>query len=218
MRLSPPRSLVALFLAPAVSGLARTWRYERRHAERFDAARRAPRGQVFLLWHETLLMLLWLHRHQEIAIVVSEARDGAYLADYALRLGYRPISGSSRRGSTRAMRGVLDHLRAGGAVAITPDGPVGPRRALKEGPFLAAQRTGAVIVPVFAEARSAWRLGSWDRFVVPRPFARIAITYGEAARVGEGQAGVETAMHRAARTLASLEGEVAWPRADAPIG
>ena len=102
----------------------------------------ARRPHVFLLWHEALLPLLWHHRNQAIMIVVSEAREGQYLADFAASLGYRPVRGSSTRGAARALLGAVRELQAGHSVAFTPDGPRGPRRELKPGVVAAAQRGG----------------------------------------------------------------------------
>ena len=88
---------------------------------------------MFLLWHEALLPLLWHHRRQAIAIVVSEARDGQYLADFAASLGYRTVRGSSTRGAARALLGAVRELQAGHAVAFTPDGPAGPAAGAEAG-------------------------------------------------------------------------------------
>src|SRR5215210_572132 len=132
--------------------LASTWRVTVANEERWRTLHRAGRPHVFLLWHEVLLPLLWQHRAQGITIVVSEARDGQYLSDLAVALGYRAIRGSSTRGGTRALLGAVRALRAGGAVAFTPDGPRGPRRELKPGVIAAAQRGGGYVIPIHAEA------------------------------------------------------------------
>ncbi|MEA2725032.1 MAG: hypothetical protein QOH59_2803 [Gemmatimonadales bacterium] len=171
------------------------------HEERWRALRDAKRPHVFLLWHEVLLPLLWQHRNQGVAIVVSEARDGQYLSDLAASLGYRTVRGSSTRGGARALLGAVRELRASGAVAFTPDGPRGPRRELKPGVVAAAQRGGGVIVPIHAEADRAWRLHSWDRFVIPKPLARVSITYGRPFEVSEGEAGLAEGLARAAEGL-----------------
>ncbi len=163
--------------------------------------RQARRPHVFLLWHEALLPLLWQHRNQGVAIVVSEARDGQYLSDLAASLGYRTVRGSSTRGGARALLGAVRELRAAGAVAFTPDGPRGPRRELKPGVVAAAQRGGGVIVPIHAEADRAWRLHSWDRFMIPKPLARVWITYGRPFEVAEGEAGLAEGLARAAEGL-----------------
>src|SRR5215210_1811915 len=90
--------------------LASTWRVTVANEERWRTLYRAGRPHVFLLWHEVLLPLLWQHRAQGITIVVSEARDGQYLSDLALALGYRAIRGSSTRGGTRALLGAVRAL------------------------------------------------------------------------------------------------------------
>ena len=171
------------------------------HEERWRVLREAKRPHVFLLWHEALLPLLWQHRNQGVAIVVSEARDGQYLSDVATSLGYRTVRGSSTRGGARALLGAVRELQASGAVAFTPDGPRGPRRELKPGVVAAAQRGGGVIVPIHAEADRAWRLHSWDRFMIPKPLARVRITYGRPFEVAEGEAGLAEGLARAAEGL-----------------
>lgn len=187
--------------APAVRALASSWRITVVHEERWRVLRDAKRPHVFLLWHEVLLPLLWHHRNTGVALVVSEARDGQYLSDLAASLGYRSVRGSSTRGGARALLGAVRELRASGAVAFTPDGPRGPRRELKPGGVVAAQRGGGVIVPIHAEADRAWRLHSWDRFVIPKPFARVSITYGRPFEVSDGEAGLAEGLARAAEGL-----------------
>jgi hypothetical protein len=181
--------------------LGASWRIQVVHEERWRNLYRAGRPHVFLLWHEALLPLLWQHRDQGIAIVVSEARDGQYLSDLAATLGYGAVRGSSTRGGARALLGAVRELRAGGSVAFTPDGPRGPRRQLKPGVVAAAQRGGGVIVPIHAEADRAWRLHSWDRFMIPKPLARVRITYGRPFEVAEGEQGLAQGLARAAEGL-----------------
>jgi hypothetical protein len=195
--------------APAVRLLARSWRIRTVHEERWRALYLARRPHVFLLWHEALLPLLWQHRSQGVAIVVSDAREGQYLTDFALALGYRAVRGSSTRGGARALLGAVRELREGRAVAFTPDGPRGPRRRLKPGVVAAAQRGGGIIVPIHAEADRAWRLHSWDRFVIPQPGAKVTVTYGRPFEIGPGDAGLAAGQEEA---IARLE-EIAGPEA-----
>jgi lysophospholipid acyltransferase (LPLAT)-like uncharacterized protein len=186
---------------PGVRALASSWRITLAYEERWRVLHDAKRPHVFLLWHEALLPLLWQHRNQGIAIVVSEARDGQYLSDVATSLGYRTVRGSSTRGGARALLGAVRELRAAGAVAFTPDGPRGPRRELKPGVVAAAQRGGGVIVPIHAEADRSWRLHSWDRFMIPKPLARVRITYGRPFEVAKGEVGLAQGLARAAEGL-----------------
>jgi lysophospholipid acyltransferase (LPLAT)-like uncharacterized protein len=204
--------------APALRLLAASWRIRTVHEQRWRDIYDARRAHVFLLWHEALLPLLWQHRRQSIAIVVSEAREGRYLSDFAASLGYRAIHGSSTRGGTRALLGAVRELKAGRAVAFTPDGPRGPRRELKPGVVAAAQRGGAVIVPLHAEADRAWRLHSWDRFMIPQPLSRVWITYGRPFEVAAGEIGLLEGLERAAAGLDEVSRKGAWRDAAIAIG
>jgi lysophospholipid acyltransferase (LPLAT)-like uncharacterized protein len=184
--------------------IAASWRIGTQHEERWRPLYEARRPIVYLLWHEVLLPLLWHHRRQGVVIVVSENRDGQYLSDFARVLGYRSVRGSSSRGAARALLGAVRELQSGGSVAFTPDGPRGPRRELKPGVVAAAQRGGGVIVPVHARADRAWRLDSWDRFLIPKPGARVTVTYGRPFEVSSGEAGLAMGLAEAGVRLAEI--------------
>jgi len=195
---------------PLIRSLASSWRIHLIHEDRWRPLYQARRPHVFLLWHEALLPLLWQHRNQNIAIVVSEAREGRYLSDLAASLGYRSLPGSSTRGGARALLGAVRELHAGHAVAFTPDGPRGPRRELKPGVIAAAQRGEAQIVPLHADSDRAWRLHSWDRFMIPKPFARVRITYGQPFEVAPGEVGFAEGLERATAELDQVSRSGAW--------
>lgn len=143
------------------------------------------RGEAFIhvLWHGQLLPLTWAHRNRQISVIVSEHSDGEILARVMHALGCRTVRGSTSRGAARALLGACRELEAGFDLAITPDGPRGPARTVAPGAVIIAQRTGAAMVPVAASANRAWRLRSWDRFLIPKPFARITVAYGEPIRI-----------------------------------
>ena len=206
MKLEVPPAAARLLAGPALRLLALSWRITTVDEERWRPLYVARRPHVFLLWHEVLLPLLWQHRRQSITIVVSEARDGQYLAEFAAALGYRAVRGSSTRGAARALLGAVRELQAGYAVAFTPDGPRGPRRELKPGVVAAAQRGGGVVVPLHAEADRAWRLDSWDRFMIPKPGARVRIRYGRPFEVAAGEAGLAAGLADAEERLREIAG------------
>ncbi len=191
-------SIIGGTAGPLLGILSRSWRFELRgdHAE-WQRLEKDGRPYVLLAWHEAMLPLLWHHRGTGMTIVVSEGREGRYLAAYARRLGYRESRGSSSRGGVRAMLGAVRALRSGGTAAFTPDGPRGPRRVFKGGGVVAAQRAGVPIVPVHAHASMAWRPGSWDRLLVPGPFARVRVAYGRVFSVEDGPKGIAAAEERA---------------------
>lgn len=165
--------------------LASTWRYRVVNGGELTKLRTAGTPFVFSIWHGQLLPLLWHHRGQGVAILVSEHKDGELIARFAESIGYGTIRGSSSRGAAGALLGLVRALNDGKVVGITPDGPRGPACCYAPGAAVAASRAGALILPMAAHASGAWRLNSWDRFMIPRPFARVTVAYGAAVRLPE---------------------------------
>lgn len=134
------------------------------------------------LWHNRLLLLPFAIRRyapqRRGAALISASRDGAWLAKLIGRFGFSVVRGSSSRKGASAMLQLADVIAGGGDVVITPDGPRGPAYRPGGGLILLAQKTGAQIVPLSFEYSSCWRLGSWDRFILPRPFARVHFILG----------------------------------------
>lgn len=149
-------------------------------ARAWDAWWGAGKPVIYALWHGRLLPCSYYHRHQGLATLISQHRDGDLVAGLVERWwGYRAIRGSSSRGGAGALREIVRTLRAGTALAITPDGPRGPRQKMKPGPLLAAQLAGVPVIPVSGSADRAWWVGGWDRFLIPKPFSRVRIEFGE---------------------------------------
>jgi hypothetical protein len=199
--------LVAAVGFAVVGLLARTWRYRLVHRERAQALYDARRPFIFALWHNRILPLLYVHRDEGMVLLISRHRDGGYLATFAERLGYRFVRGSSQRGGEVGLRGVVRALQGGSVVAVTPDGPRGPVERVKPGVVAAAQHAGVPIIPATARVSRSWTLGSWDRFAIPKPFARIEVVYGVPLEVGPGKEGlragmsaVEAALHAMSRS------------------
>jgi lysophospholipid acyltransferase (LPLAT)-like uncharacterized protein len=164
--------------------LAWTWRVQRPgEPGRTQLERDEP--WIAALWHGRLLVPLPLPRHRGrgIGVLVSPSDDGALVAGALRAFGYRVIRGSQSRGGARAMRELQDALLGGVPVVVTPDGPRGPRHTVNAGVAWLARATGAPIVPVAVAADRAWRLRSWDRFTIPKPWARLVVTYGDPIRV-----------------------------------
>jgi lysophospholipid acyltransferase (LPLAT)-like uncharacterized protein len=157
--------------------LASTWRLRVINAEAHRAVRAKGQPVIYAFWHGTMLPLLWQHRREGVAILISEHGDGEIIARIAHSLGYRSVRGSSSRGGERALLGTARELENGHDVAFTPDGPRGPLESFAPGALIVSQRTGAPVVLITVDARRAWRLRSWDRFLIPKPFARVTIAY-----------------------------------------
>jgi lysophospholipid acyltransferase (LPLAT)-like uncharacterized protein len=111
--------------------------------------------------------------------MISASRDGELISTIGRFFGYTAVRGSSSRGGKEATREMVDHLQAGKRCAITPDGPRGPRREMKPGAVNIARLTGCPVVPFGFAAERCWRLKSWDRFIIPKPFSRAVFVYGD---------------------------------------
>ena len=161
-----------------LKALSATWRFRAVNDGPVKDLRDSQTPILFALWHGQMLPLLWYHRDQGVAVVVSEHSDGEIIARILEWMGYRLIRGSTSRGADRALLGIVRTLKEGKDVAITPDGPRGPARKFAPGAVVASNRAGAPIVPAVAHVDKAWTLSSWDGFVIPKPFAKITIAYG----------------------------------------
>lgn len=139
------------------------------------------------LWHNRLLIFpLVLRRffpQRHGAALISASRDGDLLADGVQRFGYDVIRGSSSRLGASAILQLTQVLASGRDVVITPDGPRGPAYELGPGIIFLAQKSGAAVLPMNLEYSHCWRLGSWDRFIVPRPFAKVRVLINRPHRV-----------------------------------
>jgi lysophospholipid acyltransferase (LPLAT)-like uncharacterized protein len=161
------------------AALFATVRFRVEGEESFLGYRRAGRPVIFVLWHGHLLPLVHRHRGTGVVALVSEHSDGEYITRVIGHKGFGTARGSSTRGGTRGLRGLIRSARAGHDLTVTADGPRGPARAFKPGALLAAQMTGLPLIPVAVGASSGWMLGSWDRFLVPRPLSTVEVAYGE---------------------------------------
>lgn len=151
--------------------------------ETVDALTREGRPFILVLWHGQMLAPIYLHRGQEITVLVSEHADGEYVTRVLQRFGHRTVRGSSTRGGTRGLRDLLRVARGGGRLAVTPDGPRGPRHVFKVGALLPARIHGIPVIPIGVAASRARVLGSWDRFLLPQPFSTVWVAYGDPVQV-----------------------------------
>ena len=205
--------LAAFAGALALRLLAATWRRERVLAPDYERALRAGEKFVYVFWHSGILPLTMDRVGEGIAVLVSQHHDGELVARLLARLGYVTARGSSTRGGDSGMRELLAWAERGRELAVTPDGPRGPVEVAKDGAAYVAVRSGLRVVAIGVGAAGAWRLRSWDRFLVPQPFSRLAVTYGAPlALPGEGaedRARIESAIHEVTRAARQMVGEAA---------
>jgi lysophospholipid acyltransferase (LPLAT)-like uncharacterized protein len=151
---------------------------------RFDTApeddrryRTRDRPVAIVLWHNRLFLSAEIVRRfrqgRPAYALVSASKDGAWLSAFFSIVGMRTVRGSSSRLGREAATALVDVLRGGDDIGITPDGPRGPCYDLKAGALIVARRTKSPLILVGAKFHSAWRLKSWDRFYLPKPFSRV---------------------------------------------
>ena len=197
--------------AGMVAALFATTRVTRTGDEHVLRYRRSGTPVVFVFWHGQLLPLVHYHRHEGAVVLVSEHADGEYITRVIERNGFGTVRGSSTRGGTKGLKGLIRAARSGKDLALTPDGPRGPAGDFKPGALAVAQVTGLPVIPVAVGASSGWRFRSWDGFLVPRPFARIAIHYGDPVLIARDASRDDMAEMALAlgRRLDALTGEAA---------
>lgn len=182
--MSPTKERFLLAVAPRLAYayirlLRASMRLEWRGRDRLDALRREGGRFILAFWHSRLVMMPYVYPGGRITVLSSRHRDSEMLARVLVRLGLDLSKGSSTSGGAAGLRDILRKTRAGFDVAFTPDGPKGPRRVVKPGVVAAARLSGLPILPVAFSAKPAWRLRTWDRTLLPRPFARGLYLYGE---------------------------------------
>ncbi len=135
---------------------------------------------AFVLWHNRLFITTEIHRrfrsHRPLYALISASKDGAFLsAFFAMVGGMKAVRGSSSNFGREAATTLIEVQRAGHDIGITPDGPRGPCYELKAGAIIIPRRSGAPVLLVGGEFASAWRMKSWDRFYLPKPFSRVRV-------------------------------------------
>ena len=140
-------------------------------------------GRVIVaVWHQRFLAAIGYvtkFRHFKPMVMISQSRDGELAARVAKKLGLVPVRGSSSRGGLNAMLTIMEALKDNQAVVHIVDGPRGPKGVVKPGLISMAKMSGAVILPVIVSADKAWVAGSWDRFMIPKPFSRVTVEWGQ---------------------------------------
>lgn len=177
-------------------GIGGTWRVRYTGREHVTRARGDGGAVFYAISHGVLLPLAYAHRGRSTQILVSESRDGELITRVIRRLGFGVVRGSTSRGGGRGAVRLAELGRAGYDLGITPDGPRGPRGSVAPGVAAVAARSGLPIVPIGVGADRAWRLNSWDRFLIPKPGALVVVHYEDAIRVERGD---ETAAIEAVR-------------------
>jgi lysophospholipid acyltransferase (LPLAT)-like uncharacterized protein len=165
--------------------VGRTWRFE---VIAEDGVRPVLEGQkagaeVYCFWHQCVLPCTMYFRASGAVILVSRSFDGELITRVLRLFGFDTIRGSSSRGARGGLLGLKNVIETGRTAIFTADGPLGPIYQTKMGPIKLAQATGAPIGAFHLQPERAWIVNSWDRFLVPKPFTRIVVSWAQWTRV-----------------------------------
>jgi lysophospholipid acyltransferase (LPLAT)-like uncharacterized protein len=133
---------------------------------------------LYIPWHCHLVCILYHMRFRNVGVLVSTSRDGELGAGPAAILGFTPIRGSSSKGGSEAAREMIEHARRF-SIGVIPDGPKGPPRVLKPGVTRIAYQSRLPMRPMAVLADRVWTLPTWDRMIIPKPFARVEFRFGD---------------------------------------
>ena len=148
-----------------------------------EAAKHGGRA-VYCTWHQRMFYLCNYLGSLHVTIMMSKSKDGEWVARIAKYFGYKNVRGSSRKtnldkGGSEAWHELVGRVKGGENAGMFLDGPRGPAREAKIGAVLIAKETGAPLIPVLWGCDRAWVFNSWDRYMIPKPFARIYFKHGE---------------------------------------
>ena len=181
------RRLVPYLAYAYLSLVGWTTRTRVERAERRQSLRKAGQRFIYAFWHQRQVFFTFTHRNDRTAVLVSKSKDGELIAETMRLSGIGSCRGSSSRGGAAAAREMIETVASGWDIGITPDGPKGPAREVKDGVLFLAQRLGIPILPLTNAMSNRLELRrAWDKFHVPLPFGRAVLEYGEPIWVKEG--------------------------------
>jgi lysophospholipid acyltransferase (LPLAT)-like uncharacterized protein len=151
---------------------------------------------LYATWHQRMSYHSHHFGSRHLTIMISRSRDGEYGARIAAWLGFRNVRGSSTRGGLGAFKELVQKMGEGEVGGVLADGPQGPARLAKMGSVLLARKAEVPLIPVAWGADRCWMFNSWDRYLIPKPFARIAILYAEPIWIPPTAKGEELEEHR----------------------
>jgi lysophospholipid acyltransferase (LPLAT)-like uncharacterized protein len=165
--------------------VSRTWRFEVIAVEGVtpDLFGVSAGPEIYCFWHQCVLPCTIYFRRSHGTILISRSFDGELITRILEMFGFNAVRGSSSRGAREGLLGLKEVIESGRPAIFTADGPRGPIYRTKMGPIKLAQLTGAPIGCFHLEPEYAWTIRSWDRFLVPKPFTRIVVSWGPWTRV-----------------------------------
>lgn len=166
-------------VSAGVFGLRATLRIEILHPEHEKSVLSRGLPVIYTLWHGRLILPTMVHVREGMVTMASRSKDGEIIARWLVRHGYVAARGSTGKGGGSALQEMVECVRAGRTAALTVDGPKGPPRVVQPGVLRLARETGAWILPHAYSCTRPLFLRSWDSYMIPKPFSRCVVGYGE---------------------------------------
>lgn len=165
--------------------LGKTVRFEIENPENYENIIKSGKIPIYTFWHDRMFLGTYFFRNRGIIVMSSQSFDSEYTARVIQRFGYGAVRGSSTRGGIRALTRMIRLMKEGLPMGFTLDGPKGPPYVAKSGAILLAKKSGNPLMPFVVEAKSFWRINSWDRLQIPKPFTRARVIIAEPVYVAE---------------------------------
>ncbi|MBU0728420.1 MAG: lysophospholipid acyltransferase family protein [Proteobacteria bacterium] len=160
-----------------------TCRVDYKGFNNLEECEKGSRPFIAVFWHYSVFFVMHFCRGRSWVAMVSASKDGEYVSHLLNKLGNETVRGSRGKGGLKALREMAAHMQEGKNAAIVADGSKGPALVVQAGMILLASRTGAPILPFICAVDRYWAFTSWDRTILPKPFANIIFTCGEAMQV-----------------------------------
>ncbi len=177
--------LAGFLIFIVISLISRTVRFEIENVENYEQIEASGKVPIYTFWHDRMFLGTYFFRDRGIVVMSSESFDSEYTARVIKRFGYGAVKGSSTRGGIRALTKMIRLSKKGLPMGFTLDGPKGPRYVAKSGAILLAKKSGNPIMPFIVEAKSFWRINSWDKLQIPKPFTRALVIIAKPVYVAE---------------------------------
>jgi lysophospholipid acyltransferase (LPLAT)-like uncharacterized protein len=192
---------------PVIAALGSTFRWRAEGAEHYQRVIDSGRQPIMAFWHGRILPATVYFRRRGIVVITSENFDGEWIAGIIEQFGYGTARGSTSRGAVKALVQLKRDMAGGKPAAFTLDGPRGPAKVAQPGAVWLAKATGNPIVPFHIEADRYWTAKSWDRTLIPKPYATTAIAIGEPMEIASeaDEATLEAGRRTLEERLQSLE-------------
>jgi len=204
--------ILLLIVSPIISVVLRllgmTMHFEETgHTELSPHRKGTEKKYIYAFWHSRILMSVYFFRNRNIQVLISRHRDGEFIDRVISHYGFGSVRGSTTTGGPAALRQMAEALEKGLDVAITPDGPRGPKQTVQPGVIQLAQLSNTAIAPFSFDCSRKWVIKSWDNFIIPKPWSRGVFVWGEPVSVSRADEKVIKNLEQELNRITQIAGD-----------